>query len=78
MTPRDDGTSVSGSLLARRYFSSADSYATLVVGAGTAPTEAPLGGGLGVRWSTGYEHEALRETADRDRISFSLGLDTRL
>jgi YaiO family outer membrane protein len=97
VTPQDDGTSVSGSLLARRYFSSADSYATLVVGAGTAPTESPLefelgrantyrvglygktplGGGLSVRWSTGYEHESLSETTDRDRVSFSLGLDAR-
>ena len=98
VTPRDDGSSVSGSLLARRYFSSAESYATLVVGAGTSPTESPLefelqrantyrvglygktplGGGLGVRWSTGYEHEELSVTQDRDRVSFSLGLETRL
>lgn len=98
ITPQDDGTSVSGSLLARRYFSSAESYATLVVGAGTSPTESPLefelgrantyrvglygktplGGGLGVRWSTGYEHESLSETEDRNRVSFSLGLDARL
>lgn len=98
ITPQDDGTSVSGSLLARRYFSSAESYATLVVGAGTAPTESPLefelgrantyrvglygktplGRGLGVRWSTGYEHESLSDVEDRDRLSFSLGLDARL
>ncbi|HEX8451584.1 MAG TPA: YaiO family outer membrane beta-barrel protein [Longimicrobium sp.] len=40
VTPREDeGTSYSATLLARRYFSSADSYATLTVGAGTAATE---------------------------------------
>ena len=42
VTPRDDGTSVSGTLLVRRYFSSAQSYATLVAGAGRAPTDSPL------------------------------------
>lgn len=42
VTPKDEGTSVSGILLARRYFSTAESYATLIVGAGSAPTEAPL------------------------------------
>ena len=98
ITPQDDGTSISGSLLARRYFSSPESYATLVVGAGTAPTESPLefelgrantyrvglygktpfSGGLGVRGSAGYERESLSETEDRDRMSFSLGLDARL
>lgn len=98
VTPRDEGTSLSGSVLARRYFASADSYATLILGAGTAPVEAPLefelqransyraglygktpiGGGLGLRWSAGYEHESLSETEDRDRVSFSLGLDARL
>jgi YaiO family outer membrane protein len=98
VTPRDDGASYSGSLLARRYFSSPESYATLVVGAGTGPTESPLEfelqransyrvglygktpvrGGLGVRWSTGYEHEELSETGNRDRVSFSLGLESRL
>jgi YaiO family outer membrane protein len=39
VTPRDEGTSYSGTLLARRYFSTADSYLTLTVGVGTAPTE---------------------------------------
>lgn len=96
--PREDGTSVSGTVLARRYFSSAESYATLVLGAGSAPVEAPLqfelqrantyragfygktpiGQSLGIRWSAGYEHESLSETEDRDRLSFSLGLETRL
>ncbi|HEX2076470.1 MAG TPA: YaiO family outer membrane beta-barrel protein [Longimicrobium sp.] len=42
VTPKDEGTSVSGILLVRRYFATAESYATLLVGAGSAPTEAPL------------------------------------
>jgi len=97
VTPRDDDWSVSGSLLARRYFSSAESYATLVVGAGTAPSESPLEfelartntrrvgaygrtplrPGLGARWSLGYEHEELSAVQERDRLSVSVGLETR-
>ena len=98
ITPKNGGTSVSGILLARRYFSTAESYATLIVGAGSAPTESPLefelqrastrrigaygrtplGGPLGLRWSAHYEHEELTRQDDRGRISFGLGLDTRL
>ena len=42
VTPRDGDTGVSGSLLVRRYFGAPDSHATLVVGAGSTPSEAPL------------------------------------
>lgn len=97
VTPRDEGTSYSGTLLARRYFSTADSYATLTVGAGTAPTESaqefeldrvssrrvgaygrtPVGRGLGVRWSAGWEHEELTPTVDRARVTGGLGLEMR-
>lgn len=42
VTPREDGTSVSGSVLVRRYFSSAQSYATFVAGAGSSSTDSPL------------------------------------
>ncbi|HYW08866.1 MAG TPA: YaiO family outer membrane beta-barrel protein [Longimicrobium sp.] len=42
VTRRNGATAVSGTLLARRYFSGPRSFATLVVGAGSAPSEAPL------------------------------------
>ena len=42
VTRRDGETAVSGTLLVRRYFSGPRSFATLVVGAGSAPSEAPL------------------------------------
>lgn len=97
VTPRDEGTSYSGTLLARRYFSGADSYATFTVGAGTAPTEGaqefeldrvssrrvgvfgrtPMGRGVGLRWSAGYEHEELTPAVDRGRVSAGLGLEKR-
>jgi len=97
VTPRDEGTSYSGTLLARRYFATADSYATLTVGAGTAPTEGaqefeldrvssrrvgvfgrtPVGRGVGVRWSAGYEREELTARVDRGRLSAGLGLEKR-
>lgn len=97
VTPRDEGTSYSGTLLARRYFATADSYATLTVGAGSAPTEGaqefeldrvssrrvgvfgrtPLGRGVGVRWSAGYEREELTPAVDRGRVTAGLGLEKR-
>lgn len=42
VTPGDEETSVSGTVLARRYYGDGRSFATLVAGAGTAPTEAPI------------------------------------
>lgn len=42
VAPRDEADDVSGSLLVRRYFGGTESYATLVVGAGSTPSEAPL------------------------------------
>jgi YaiO family outer membrane protein len=42
VTPDDGETSVSGTVLARRYYGDGRSFATLVAGAGTAPTEAPI------------------------------------
>ncbi|MBD0319515.1 MAG: YaiO family outer membrane beta-barrel protein, partial [Gemmatimonadetes bacterium] len=42
VTPRDEGTSRSGTLLVRRYFADEDSHVTFTAGGGTAPTESPL------------------------------------
>lgn len=42
ITPQDDGTSRSGTILVRRYFADEDSHVTFTAGAGTAPTESPL------------------------------------
>lgn len=42
VTPRDGETAFSGSLLVRRYFGGPESFATVVVGGGSAPSEAPL------------------------------------
>lgn len=42
VTPGDDETSVSGTVLARRYSGDGRSFATVVAGAGTAPSEAPI------------------------------------
>lgn len=42
VAPEDDETSVSGTVLARRYYDEGRSYATLIAGAGTAPTESPI------------------------------------
>lgn len=42
VTPRDDGTSTSATLLVRRYFADEDSHVTFSGGGGTAPTESPL------------------------------------
>ncbi len=42
VTPRDDGTARSGTILVRRYLSDGDSHVTFSAGAGTAPTESPL------------------------------------
>jgi YaiO family outer membrane protein len=42
VTPRDDGTARSGTILVRRYLADGDSHVTFSAGAGTAPTESPL------------------------------------
>jgi len=42
LTPRDEDTGYSATLLARRYFGDVESHVTLAVGAGSTPGDAPL------------------------------------
>ena len=42
VTPRDEGTASSATLLVRRYFADEDSHVTFSAGAGTAPSESSL------------------------------------
>jgi YaiO family outer membrane protein len=42
VTPREEDSGYSGSLLVRRYFASPESHVSLVMGSGSTPSEAPL------------------------------------